>query len=80
MSQVSEEVREILTGVLDIPPDQVTPELGYGQVEAWDSFGHLQIILALEGQFGIQFSPEKIPVLTTVALLQKELQAQGKLV
>jgi len=69
-----EGLRQIVASVLDIPVEQVTPELGVGQVETWDSFGHLQIILALEGEYGIQFDPQKIPKLTTVGLLQEDLE------
>jgi acyl carrier protein len=67
-------LRQVVASVLDIPLEQVTPDLGVGQVEAWDSFGHLQIILALESEYNLQFDPQKIPQLTTVALLQQELE------
>jgi acyl carrier protein len=77
MSQAPEGLRHVIGGVLDIPPDQVTPELAAGQVETWDSFGHLPIILALEAEYGIQFPPEQIPELTSVALLASELAARG---
>jgi acyl carrier protein len=43
-------------------------------VPAWDSFRHLQAILALEGEYGVQFDPQRIPDLTIVSLLQKELE------
>ena len=71
--QVPSSLRNLIADVLDISPDQVTPELSVGQVEAWDSFGHLQTILALEGEYGIQFDPQRIPELTTVALIYAEL-------
>ena len=78
MPEVPEAFRQILAGILDIPPEQVTPELGFGQVEAWDSFGHLQIVLALEEHYCFRFDPQRIPTLTTVALLRADLQAGGK--
>ncbi len=76
-SQVPTSLRNILAEILGISPDQVTPELGVGAVESWDSFGHLQLILAIEGEFGVQFDPQRIPELTTVALLQNELSKKG---
>jgi len=72
-----EKLREVIAAVLDIPPAQVTPGLGVGQVDTWDSFGHLQLILALESEYGIQFDPLRIPKLTTVDLLAKEMQSRG---
>jgi len=37
----------------------------------------LQAILALEGEYGIQFDPQRIPELTKVSLLQAELEKKG---
>jgi acyl carrier protein len=74
---VHEALRNVLADVFDIPCDDVTPELAVGSIEKWDSFGHLQAILALEAEFGVQFDPQRISQLTTVALLQAELKEKG---
>lgn len=75
--QVPSSLRDILADILEISPDQVTPELGVGTVETWDSFRHLQAILALEGEYGVQFDPQRIAELTTVSQIQAELEAKG---
>ncbi|HEX3969461.1 MAG TPA: acyl carrier protein [Edaphobacter sp.] len=75
--QVPLSLRDILADILEIPPDEVTPETGVGTVESWDSFRHLQAILAIEGEYGVQFDPQRIADLTTVALIQSELEAKG---
>jgi len=75
--QVPSSLRDILADILEISPEEVTPELGVGTVETWDSFRHLQAILAVEGEYGVQFDPQRIPELTTVALIQTELEKKG---
>jgi len=75
--QVPSSLRDILADVLEISPDEVTPETGVGTVESWDSFRHLQAVLAVEGEYGVQFDPQRIAELTTVALIQTELEAKG---
>ena len=75
--QVPPSLREILADILEISPDQVTPELGIGTVESWDSFRHLQAILAIEGEYGVQFDPQRIAELTTVSQIQAELESKG---
>jgi acyl carrier protein len=75
--QVPSSLREILADILEISPDEVTPETGVGTVENWDSFRHLQAILAIEGEYGVQFDPARIAELTSVALIQEELAAKG---
>jgi acyl carrier protein len=75
--QVPSSLRDILADILEISPDEVTPALGVGTVDSWDSFRHLQAILAIEGEYGVQFDPAKIAELTTVALIQMELESKG---
>ena len=67
----------MIADVLGVDPEQITMEAAAGQVEGWDSFGHLQVVLALEAEFGVQFDPQKIPELTTVAKLQAWLEGKG---
>ncbi|MDW5267497.1 MULTISPECIES: acyl carrier protein [Acidobacteriaceae] len=75
--QVPSSLRDIFADILEISPDQVTPDLGVGTVENWDSFRHLQVILALEGEYGVQFDPQRIAELTTVSQIQAELVLKG---
>jgi len=74
---VPSSVRELLADIFEISPEQVTQELSMDTLDTWDSFRHLQVILALEGQYGVQFDPQRIPELTSVALLQAELEKKG---
>jgi acyl carrier protein len=74
---VPSSLRDILADILEISPEQVTPDLGVGMVDSWDSFRHLQAILAIEGEYGVQFDPQRIPELTKVSLLQAELEKKG---
>ncbi len=74
---VPSSLRDILADILEIAPEQVTSDLTIGMVDSWDSFRHLQAILAIEGEYGIQFDLQKIPELTSVYLLQAELEKKG---
>jgi acyl carrier protein len=70
-------LREIVADTLGIEPGRVTPELSTNDVEAWDSFRHLQLMLAIEGEYGVQFDPQQIPELISVAKIQAALSAKG---
>ena len=70
-------LREILADVLELSPEEITPELDSSSVETWDSFRHLQLMLAIEGEYGVQFDPQQIPDLTSVAKIQEALSARG---
>jgi acyl carrier protein len=75
--QVPSSLRELLADIFEIAPDQVTPDLSSATLENWDSFRHLQAILAIEGEYGVQFDPQRIPELTSVSLLQAEIEKKG---
>jgi acyl carrier protein len=75
--QVPSSLRDLLADIFEIDPEEITPELGVGTIESWDSFRHLQAILAVEGEYGVQFDPQRIAELTTVAKLQAELEKKG---
>jgi acyl carrier protein len=75
--QVPSSLRELLADIFEVTPDEITPDASSDTLENWDSFRHLQAVLALEGEYGIQFDPQRIPELTKVSLLQAELEKKG---
>ena len=70
-------LREVVADVLEISPEEVRPDLSSASVETWDSFRHLQLMLAIESEFGVQFDPQQIPDLTTVARIEAVLEQKG---
>jgi acyl carrier protein len=76
-SAVPQSLRNLLADVLEISPDEITPETSMATVETWDSFRHLQAVLAIEGEYNVQLDPQRIPELTSVGLLQAELIKKG---
>ncbi len=49
--EVPSSLRNIVADVLELQPEQITPDLSAGTVGVWDSFRHLQVILALEEEY-----------------------------
>lgn len=77
LQKVPTSLRDLLADTLEISPEEVTPELNVDAVEAWDSFRHLQLMLAIEGEYGVQFDPQQIPELTSVQKIQDALRSKG---
>lgn len=57
---VLDQVIHVVVDILGVPKETVGIETEGGDVEAWDSFGHVRIVLALEAQFGIQLTMAEI--------------------
>lgn len=75
-------IRSIMADVLTIPLDEIQPESSPDTIATWDSLKHLDLVLALEQEFGIQFTPEEIEQLLSVeliaALVSEKTEAAGR--
>lgn len=59
-----------------------TPELTAAEVPDWDSFNHINLVVAVEEHFGVKFHAAELESLQSVgqlvALLDQKLTAQGR--
>ena len=56
--------------------DAVPAGLSQKNCEAWDSVNHLNLILALEAEFGVAFEPEEIAAMQDLETVKKQLAAK----
>ena len=71
------QVQSALVQALRLPPEQVTPELAFGDLPQWDSMGHMEVMMVLETQFGIEINAETIAALTSVPAICAYIQESG---
>jgi acyl carrier protein len=75
-SPVFERVRAVASDVLKIPVAKITPESSNETVEGWDSVQHLNLVLALEQEFSVQFDPEEIDEMNSVGKISEVVQTK----
>ena len=63
---VFEKFADILRDVLDVPELPVTEDMTMEDVEDWDSVAQMTIMSALESEFKIELSLDKIVAMTSV--------------
>jgi acyl carrier protein len=68
-SDVETRVRALLADALNLPAAEVTPDLALGDRPEWDSVGHMEVMLLLEEQVGIELNPENIARLVNFAAI-----------
>ncbi|HEV2705892.1 MAG TPA: acyl carrier protein [Pyrinomonadaceae bacterium] len=72
-----ERVRAVAADVLGVPPERVDERSAPADFENWDSILQLNLVLALEQEFDVQFEPEEMERMTNVgqiaALLDEKL-------
>jgi acyl carrier protein len=80
---VFEHVQRIAADVFAVPVNHIILDSSPASIEKWDSLQHLNLVLALEGEFGVQFAPEEIEQLLSIesitAVLDQKLHAAGRM-
>ena len=66
-----EKILKIAADVFEVP---VTEDTSMANCEKWDSFRHLNLIVALEEAFDVSFEPEEIATMKSIAEIEKRLQ------
>ncbi len=72
-----EKVENIFREVFDDPDLAIFPEMTAKDVRDWDSFNHINLIVALEDAFNISFTTDDIAGMVNVGGLIEILQHYG---
>ena len=76
-----ERINRLVADIFEVPLAEVTPDSSPDIIESWDSLRHLNLVLAMEQEFGIQFTPEEIEQLLSVwligSLVEEKLNSSG---
>lgn len=70
MSERFDRIRTVMSAVLDVPPTSITRDSKAGDIENWDSLGQMNLMLALEEEFGVSFTPDQITGLLTAGEIE----------
>lgn len=69
-------VQAVFADVFRLAPEEITAETQFGELPAWDSMGHMDLMVALETHFGVEITAETISQLTSVAAIMEHIQAK----
>ena len=58
---------------LQITEKQFRPDLRVGEIDAWDSVAHLDLVSAIEEAFGVRFKAEDIVEITSLEELRARI-------
>jgi acyl carrier protein len=68
------ELDEAIRAALDLPDGPVPADISAETSEAWDSAGHMRIVLTVEQAFGVSFTIAEIESATSRAALRALLR------
>lgn len=68
---ISDKLKKVILDTLKIDDFVLTPEMTADQVPGWDSLSHLNVITAVEKEFGIRFKTLELLKLKNIGELQQ---------
>ena len=74
---LTNQVQALLVESLRVPTGQVTSELAFGDLPQWDSMGHMEVMMALETQFGVEINADTIAALISIPAIVAYIQENG---
>lgn len=77
MDQVFIDLQNLLGEALQVPLEQVTPDLRLGDLPQWDSMGHMDVMVLLEERYGVEINADTITALTSLPAIAAYLKENG---
>jgi acyl carrier protein len=80
-AQIYAQLTAIFHDLFDDDTIVLRPETAASDIEGWDSFNHINMIVAVEAKFGIKFKTAELEQMHNVGhlvgLIQQKLAARG---
>jgi acyl carrier protein len=70
-------LEKIFSEIFGLPESSIQDELALKAIPTWDSMAHMQLIVALEESFEVQFSGDEIADMKSVGDARQLLKAHG---
>jgi acyl carrier protein len=81
MSSSLVRLQRIFADLFTVPEEEIIPSTSPETLQLWDSLQHLNLMLAIEQEFGVQITPQDMEQLTSVnriaAYLDRKCQTEG---
>lgn len=58
--EIKEKIKNAMSAVFEVPAEEINEETSTDTLENWDSLRHLNLVLALEEEFGISIPDEEV--------------------
>jgi len=77
MQYQEQQLKEVLAKVFNVDNSEITEDCSPDTIENWDSLRHMNLIVALEEEFKIEFNDDQIVEILSYQLIKIVLQEHG---
>lgn len=75
---MNEEVKRVMSDVFGVPVGEIADDATPDAIEAWDSVSHLNLVMALEEEFGVKFTDEQIVEFSSCREIAEAVEARTR--
>jgi acyl carrier protein len=75
---LTKRLQTLIAEMLDLPEQAVTSDTVRADTESWDSLNHLQLVTAIESEFGVKFTMDEIAAVNTAGDLQQIISSRTR--
>ena len=71
---MQERIKIIMAQLFNVEVNSITPKSSPENIERWDSLKHMQLVLAVEDEFGVTFPDDDIPNLISLEKIEESVR------
>ncbi len=75
MPPIEPRVVALMAAVLNVEPSRITPDASPETLEAWDSLAHMNLVVSLEEEFGVELGDDAVASLTSFGRIVTTLRS-----
>ena len=77
MQQQEQKLKQVLSRIFNVSLDMISESASPDTIESWDSIRHMNLVLALEEEFDIEFTDDQVVEILSYKLIKIVLQEHG---
>ena len=75
-NKLAERIKKVMSAVFEIPVEQITEDSSPDNIGSWDSLKHMNLVVALEEEFEVEFTDDEILEMMNYALIKSILMGK----
>ena len=72
-NKIKERIKNVMSAVFELPVEQIKDDSSPDTIESWDSLKHMNLVVALEEEFGFEFADEEIVEMMNYNIIQENI-------
>ena len=69
MCSIESRLKKVLSNVLNVDEDSIVSDSSPDSIASWDSINHMNLVVALEQEFAVQFDEQDIVILLSYEII-----------